>query len=216
MVPRLTKDRESVSLKFVSLIQAADSLAVAQRQPGGYTDENMRLFAQIRVSALNLLARLGSSNSVYYREFLNSEIAQHFTMSGILRAAHTDYLEGYLADHSLLISAEVFDDLLVQAEVLLEHAYKDAAAVLIRAVLEDALRRLCAASQIDMPVRASIQQLNEELYKKKAYTLLQHKEITAKAEVGNNAAHGRFDAYNEPDVRAFLDYVRRFLVEHLR
>ena len=57
-------------------------------------------------------------------------------MKGVLEAARVDYLQGFMADHKLLVSAEVFSDLLVQAEVLLDHDYKDAAAVIIREFLK--------------------------------------------------------------------------------
>ncbi len=125
-------------------------------------------------------------------------------MNGVLEAARADYLQGFMADHKLLISAEVFSDLLVQAEVLLDHDYKDAAAVIIRAVLEDGIRKLCESHKIEIGKRETIQQLNDRLYKKGAYSALQHKEIIAKAEIGNCAAHGRFDQYKKDDVVAFL------------
>ena len=59
------------------------------------------------------------------------------TAAGILRAAREDYANGYLFDIKQLIAAEVFDDLLEQAEHLLDAGYQEAAAVLAGAVLED-------------------------------------------------------------------------------
>ena len=123
-----------------------------------------------------------------------------FSIKGVLEAARNDYLQGFMADQKLLISAEVFSDLLVQAEVLLDHDYKDAAAGLIRAVLEDGIRKLCEANNVAVGKRDTLQQLNEELYKKRIYSALQHKEIIAKAEIGNCAAHGRFDQFTKADV----------------
>src|SRR5208337_5589852 len=113
-------------------------------------------------------------------------------------------------------SGEIFSDLLVQAEVLLDHDYKDAAAVIIRAVLEDGLRKLCEAHKVEVGKRDTIQQLNEKLYKESAYSALQLKEIIAKAEIGNCAAHGRFDEYKKEDVAAFLEFVLRFLSQYLK
>jgi hypothetical protein len=66
-------------------------------------------------------------------------------------------------------------DILVQAEVLLDHDDKDAAVVIIRAVLEDGIRKLCEAHRIETGTRDIIQLLNEKLYQEKAYTALQHK-----------------------------------------
>lgn len=99
---------------------------------------------------------------------------------------------------------------------MLDHDYKDAAAVIIRSVLEDGIRRLCEARKIEAERRETIQQLNEKLYRAHAYTALVHKEIIAKAEIGNCAAHGRVGEYSKDDVVAFLKFVLRFLGQYLR
>jgi hypothetical protein len=78
-------------------------------------------------------------------------------LAGIITAAMTDFREGFMADTKLLVSAEVFADFLIQAEVLLENDYKDAAAVLIRAVLEDGLRRVCVSMGISIKDRDGVQ-----------------------------------------------------------
>ena len=174
---------------------------------------------ELKASAINLLERLSSDQSIYVRELTQAPsrgTVDPGLLKGVLEAARVDYLQGFMTDHKLLISAEVFSDLLVQAEVLLDHDYKDAAAVIIRAVLEDGIRRLCDAHKIEAGKRDTIQQLNEKLYKGKAYTALMHKEIIAKAEIGNCAAHGRFDQYKKDDVAVFLEFVLRFLAQYLK
>jgi hypothetical protein len=95
--------------------------------------------------------------------------------------------------------------------VLLENDYKDAAAVIIRAVLEDGLRRLCDASGLAPNRKDGIDDLTKKLVAKNIITALQKKEIDAKRELGNSAAHGRFGEYTKADVFAFLDFVQRFL-----
>ncbi len=213
--PRLMKDREDIIKKFVELIgQAKEVSQYYESQNDGVIPGDR--YAALRVSAINLLTRLVSGDSVYVQELTHMERPNAFVVWGILEAARDDYLQGFLVDHKLLLSAEVFSDLLVQAEVLLEHDYGDAAAVIIRAVLEDGLRRLCAARNVEADRRDSIQQLNEKLYKQHVYSKLMHKEIVAKAEVGNCAAHGRFGEYTKQDVQGFHEFVLRFLAEHLR
>lgn len=212
--PKLSKDREEIILKFGELLAKADELDQAYMRSNDQTFPPDKYF-ELRVSSINLLSRLASVNSIYVEEMTKMQPLAG-AIKGVLRAAQADYQQGFMADHRLLISAEVFSDLLVQAEVLLDHHYKDAAAVLIRAVLEDGIRRLCQAHEIEAGKLETIQALNEKLYKKQVYTALVHKEIIAKVVVGNNAAHGKFDQYNEDDVKAFLDYVLRFLAEHLK
>ncbi len=213
--PKLSKDREEILLKFKELIDKAGVLCDEFNRSEDQVISS-DLYFELRVSGINLLTRLASEDSIYVQELKGMQRLSAFVIKGVLEAARADYLQGFMTDHKLLISAEVFSDLLVQAEVLLDHDYKDAAAVIIRAVLEDGIRRLCEAHKIEAGKRDTLQQLNEKLYKEHAYTALVHKEIIAKAEIGNCAAHGRFDQYKKDDVAAFLEFVLRFLGQHLK
>ena len=121
-----------------------------------------------------------------------------------------------MADHKLLVSAEVFADFLVQAEILLDHDYKDAAAVVIRAVLEDSLRRVCDANRLDSDKRDGVHQLAEKLFRANVLTKVQFELIEGMKEVGNAAAHGRFGDYTSDDVRRFHEFVLSLLATILR
>lgn len=210
--PRLKKDTEDIVNKFGELIQAAATLHdVGREESQSPNFEKLVLFRELRASALNLLGRIASPDSVYYRELAEAHFTDHLALRGILQAALNDYRQGYVADNTLLVSAEVFADFLVQAEVLLENDYKDAAAVIIRAVLEDGLRRLCHAGGLAPHPRDGIDDLANKLVRKNMITALQKKEIDAKRELGNHAAHGRFGEYTKADVVAFLEFVQRFL-----
>lgn len=220
VVPRLSKDRDEILLKFKELIDKADNILKLASSSDDGSSVLGELLSELRVSSINVLSRLAAdgTGSIYIDELkqMPSDGYNVSSFKGVLQAARTDYAQGFMVDHKLLISAEVFSDLLVQAEVLLVHDYKDAAAVIIRAVLEDGIRKLCEAHKIEAGKRDTIQQLNEKLYKEKAYSALQHKEIVAKAEIGNCAAHGRFDQYKKEDVEAFLEFVLRFLAQYLK
>jgi hypothetical protein len=215
MTPKLSKDREEIVLKFGDLIDKAKAACEEYNRSGdGIISANT--YFELRVSAINLLSRLAGDESIYVHELKEMMRPNAFSILGVLEAARTDYLQGFMADHKLLLSAEIFSDLIVQAEVLLDHDYKDAAAVLVRAVLEDAIRRLCEANKIEAGKRDTLQQLNEKLYTNKVYNAVQHKEVIAKAEIGNSAAHGRFNEYTKEDVAAFIELVIRFLAQYLR
>jgi hypothetical protein len=190
--PRLRKDPKDIIEKFEELIRLATTLHDAGTVSPTPVDK-LVLCREPRVSSLNLLSRVAPTNSVYYRELSEAGFADHLALRGILQAALNDYRQGYIADNTLLISAEVFSDLLMQAKVLIENDYKDAAAVIIRAVLEDSLRRLCVAHGVTVDGRDTIGPLNDKLYRAKVYSVLQQKEIVAKAQIGNDAAHGHFD-----------------------
>jgi hypothetical protein len=214
---QLAKDREEIILKFQELIKKADRMCHASK-PNGVVDPSM--YMSVRTSALNLLARLTSEESFYVRELLglshSGPQVYPTAVKGILEAALTDYTQGFMADNKLLVSAEVFADFLVQAEILLDNDYKDAAAVVIRAVLEDSLRRVCDANRIQADTRDGVHQLAEKLLKANVLTKVQFKEIEAKKEVGNAAAHGRFGDYEKDDVLRFHEFVQRLLATLIR
>ena len=62
----------------------------------------------------------------------------------------------------------------------------------------------------------SIEALNMELARSSVYDKLTQKEITAKADLRNNADHGLFDKVRQPDVEDMLRWFWRFASERLR
>jgi hypothetical protein len=53
------------------------------------------------------------------------------------------------------------------------------------------------------------------LAKSGAYSKLVQKEITAKADIRNNADHGHFDKFTKTDVEEMIKWIRRFEREQL-
>lgn len=205
------KEQEDIVQKFARLLERAPKTIQEIEQ----TSEGVLAYFEVKVSALNLIARTAGETSIYFRELVamggDRKNVNPSILRGILAAAMTDYREGFMSDAKLLVSAEVFADFLVQAEVLLEHDYKDAAAVIIRAVLEDGLRRVCVSRGIAVKDRSGVDDLAQALTKQNVLTAVQKKEIDAKREIGNAAAHGRFGDFTKQDVVAFHEFVQRLL-----
>ena len=63
----------------------------------------------------------------------------------------------------------------------------------------------------EVSAKAGIHELAQALTKANVLTGVQFKEIEAKKEIGNKAAHGRFDEFTKADVAAFHEFVQRFL-----
>ena len=61
---------------------------------------------------------------------------------GVAKSIEHDFAHGLLFDLRALVQADLFADFLEMGEYLVNEGYKDAAAVIIGAVLEDALRKL--------------------------------------------------------------------------
>jgi tetratricopeptide (TPR) repeat protein len=133
---------------------------------------------------------------------------------GVLEGALDDLEKGYLTGQEFLITAEVFDSVLEQAKHLNDTGYKDPAAVLMRVVLEDALKRLAREESIDDSQKASV--LNDELKGIGRYSKPQWRLIQACLDVGNAAAHGRFDECTADEVAGRIEDVERFLAAEFR
>jgi hypothetical protein len=135
------------------------------------------------------------------------------TVCGIATGLVGDLEAGLIPDLEIRIRGDVEGDLLAQAHRLLEEHLKDPSAMLIGAVLEDALRQLCrkhAVAEGD-----SIEAMNEPLRKAGVYGLPQKQQVTAWAAIRNKADHGRFNEYAEAEVRLMHQGVAGFIAGHL-
>ncbi len=169
-----------------------------------------------------LMQKIFGDNSVYYNNtktlagYRTATYSSSNKILGILRAAKDDYEHGYLFDIKKLIEAEILVDFLDQAEMLLSRGYHIPAASLTGAVLEDTLRKMCDQRNIAYPEKTNIDRLNMLLVKNGAYNKLKQKEITAKADIRNNADHGNFDQFNASDVKDMTGWAKRFVSDHLK
>ena len=187
------------------------------------SEENLvdtSLAQQWRTSSLAFLNVMLGSDSIHYREFEErcKSSWRHEAERGlaILKSAKEDIKGGYLQKIESLVSGEVFSDFLDMAEHLLDNGYKDPAASLIGAVLEDGLRRMCANNTLPVKSGDNISSLNQKLADKKVYNRLQQREIEAWNKLRDYADHGHFDEYNIEKVNDMLDSVRKFLTNYLK
>lgn len=126
-----------------------------------------------------------------------------------------DLEDGFLTDVRTLVSAEVFTDFLAMVEHLLDHGYKDPAASLCGAVLEEGLRRIATNRGVNLRKRDDLSALNQKLPAKGVYTRLVQKRLAVWTDVRNAAVHGKFAEYSKADVADMLAGVSSFLAQHL-
>lgn len=134
----------------------------------------------------------------------------------ILDSLKEDIENGYLFDIKNLISAEVFDDFLEMAEHLLENNYKDPAASLGGAVLENCLKEIAENNDIKLKKRENLNSLNQKCADVKLYNRLIQKKVQSWIEIRNYADHGEFSEYSKKDVKDMLRGIRQFIGEHLK
>src|SRR4030042_1040074 len=133
----------------------------------------------------------------------------------ILMSAKNDIESGCLQKVESLVSASVFSDFLVMGVNLLENGYKDPAASLIGAVLEDGLRRICDNNDIIVKADDNISSLNKKLADNEKYNRLQQREIEVWNKLRDYADHGKFNEYDVEKVKNVLSGIRTFLSNYL-
>ena len=217
---------QKITEKFERLLSEGEAI----QQAGGWDGRTYQsgfpdriVYRRFRTEALNLVRVTCGSQSDHYQELCriaegkDSATNSYFFKDclGVLQAAKRDLDDGLLFDLRALVAAEVLGDFIDQAEVLLEAGYDGAAVSVAGAVLEDALRKLCAAHNLSVPEKTTIAGLNAELARIGVYEKLVFKRIIALADLRNDADHGHFDKVSKDDARDMVRYVRRFCTDHL-
>lgn len=214
--------------RFETLIDEINLLKadIKKKSASGYTPsylyfDNDEIFLEWKIKAKNLLKLSCGDDSVHYRDFLREEAPQSYDdnptvfkrLFPILTAAFDDLKAGLLVSFKQIVQAEVFDSELEQAKSLLNSGYKNAAAVIAGTVLETAVKELCINHGVDVD-RKKLTHLNDELAKLGIYNKLQQKQITALADIRNNAAHGDYDQFTQDHVVRMIEDIERFLLTY--
>lgn len=208
-----------IAKRFEELeIKAHETLLTKTHYGGNFYKINDEKFQEWATSSLNILQRVFGETSMHFQNFksyyvqFKGFVDVFENCRGILNAAKDDYLGGYLVNLKSLISAEVLDNVFEQAEELLNKGYKDSACVSIGVTLETALKSIC--SKYNIPI-GKLDKMNADLSKAGAYNLTKQKQITAWADLRNNAAHGNYSEYKIEDVNDFLVGVKRFVADYM-
>ncbi len=175
--------------------------------------------------AMALIDRLTPARSVYARmaatvmeeiRGLRGDRLQH-----ILTALKADIEAGFLQTIEELVHASLFADILGQAEELLDHKYRDAAAVLVGGALEIHLRELAKKNGVSVEqtrkgkaVPRSVEDLTNGLTKQGVYNELTNKQVKAWYALRTAAAHGDYGKYEAADVKAMLNGVTNFMEKY--
>ena len=177
--------RDDVIRRLDALIQKADKVLATHRRnpPGviGFPTLDSQAFTEWRTQSLTYLINLVGPEHTYVQSFREQIKEGHRNIvksgKGILQAVREDIQGGYLTRIEALVSADIFSDFLEMAEYLLSQGYRDPAASLIGAVLEDGLRRICSARGLKLSSKEDISSLNKKLADGNIYNRLTQKKI---------------------------------------
>ncbi len=193
---------------------------------------------QWQTSCITLLSQVlqgSNTHSKLIKEFHDVSLSNHYDKDihiseavGKLKAIKDDFENGFLANLSMQIEAEIAADYMGQAEQLLNEGSSGAydhvpAAVLTGAVLEKSLRTLCDQQTPPIPtfkttVKGSepitLNPLIDALKKAALFNELKAKQLRFWADIRNASAHGKFNEFSRAEVEQMIEGVKDFR-EHL-
>jgi hypothetical protein len=206
--------------RIKELIEESDKVAALERPSSmgvAYIQEKEKLNAWL-IKTKNIVEMAFGKNSPHYKEMdrLTKGHVEHSyevkAIKGFLLGAHDDLEKGFLIGQEFLVAGEIFDTVLEEAKLLNRTGHKDASAVLSRVVLENSLKRLARQEEIDDTLKAS--RINDVLKNFGMYSQPQWRLIQAWLDIGNSAAHGKFDEYNKDSVEKMIDGIEQFIALH--
>lgn len=215
---------EKIKTRIKELVEFGEKVLATKRKQhyemmGTVTEIDSHLFHQWHAESLSFLKMTFGEESTHYKLFSdkcrNSESWDAEKGTATLRAAQTDIENGYLKSLETLVSADIFTDFLEMSEHLLQEGYKDPAASLIGAVLEDGLRKISANHSVKVKTKEDISSLNQKLAQANVYNRLTQKRIQVWNDIRNNADHGHFNEYDSDLVDEMLKGVQSFLEQYL-
>jgi len=169
-----------------------------------------------QTSCLHLLEKTFGATSIYYTKFNwtlgyadESQLAWGLEL---MKGAKEEIEKGLLYKVEHLISADFFDSVIEQAEYLLKSGFKDVAAVLGRVVIENTLKDIAKRENITQPEKTQLSELNQLLRDNSVYEKNIWRLVQAQIDLGNYAAHGDFDKYDDKSVSFMLTWIRETLM----
>jgi len=181
--------------------------------------KRMASWVQWSTSVQDVLERVFGANSPYTGNFravcknMSGHSPQILAAKAVFEASKRDLESGYIIDLQTRISGELFGDFVVLAKRSLSEGYKDVAAVLACAALEDTLKRFASQQGLDVEGR-SMQDIVAALKSKGLVTGAQKSLLDSMPKIRDYAMHAEWSKVTEPDVNSVIGYVEQFLLTH--
>ena len=157
-----------------------------------------------RTSAYAVLEAMLGENSIYLKQLekrmKGNATAWLRSTRAIIRSAISDIENGVLVKLEYSIIIGTFEDLLLQAKQLNKGGEegKKPASVLLAAVFEDFLSRLCKVNKLEVPSKANTK--IELLKSKSIINPIQSTRLNSIKEIRNYAFHANWDKFSNSDI----------------
>jgi hypothetical protein len=217
------KLQEKIAARFKELEDQGRKVPSSRPGPGqGPPLVDAEAFQLWASSALHLVASVYGEASPHYTNlfgayqrgttFFERNLGE---MRGIFGGAKSDFDGGYLFDVERVVSGELFGDFVVAAKTALSESYKDVAAVLACAALEDALKRVATANGIVVNQKGMTDVINAL----KAAGIVggpQKSLLETMPKLRDAAMHADWDRITSQEVGSVIGFVEQFLLTHFQ
>ena len=203
--------------RFRELQDQSDSI---QFEPNKYGSLYAPRFVWLSwaTSAESLIKAVFGEESPHYINFANvikncrgSELSIK-TLQGIFLSAKEAFEGGYVFSIELSISGDIFGDFVVLAKQSLAEGYKDVAAVLASAALEDALKRYAKVNGLNVD-GATMAKVISAIKSKGLVSGARKSMLDTMLQIRNYTMHAEWEKVNEPEVNSIIGYVEQFLLQ---
>lgn len=133
---------------------------------------------------------------------------------GLLQSVRDEAKNGLLTKLEYQVFATAFDDFLDHASSFHKSGKTKESAILVSAVLEDAIKRIAVKNEIS-PARVSLEPLIDELAKAGVFTPVKAKRMKSYSGVRNTALHAEWDKLDLKDIGDVIEGVRELLDNYL-
>jgi hypothetical protein len=178
---------------------------------------DLQQFKKWQSSCKLLMAMLGEFAAPWastLNENSTNQMSNAISMQGSLESLHDAINNNLLVSFEDLVFAEAFSDLMEQANYLFDQNYFLASGVILRAVLEERLSRMCVRNNC-FPAKGkpTIADYNSELYRAKIYDKITMKLIESMAAIGNDAAHNK-NGLDKSDIERLKHELTAFMQKY--
>ena len=183
---------------------------------------NLMLTPQLSLRLKQTLLDLSPRGSEYWNYAVSFSSPFNFDsvgkLFGTLKSLREDYANDFLSDFNEMVDAELFSDILEQAESLLSQGYFRASAVVAGVALESHLRKLAEKNSIlittDVGKYIKADSLNGALLKNNIFDKTMHKSVTSWLGLRNDAAHPDSKEINDGLIEPMIAGIRVFIQKY--
>jgi hypothetical protein len=204
---------ENVSARFNMI----DSIAVTihRNQMGSFCETNG--FHSWASSVMSLLQDVFGTGSAHFQNFKRLYDGSSTTeddlnsLRGVYVAAKSDFSNGFLKRLETSLTGDILGDFVKLAKEALREGYKDVAAVLASAALEDVLKRYATTKGLEVSDKV-MQEVVSALKAAGLVSGAQKSLLDTMPKLRDYAMHANWDKLGPEDVSAVIGFVEQFLL----